>query len=276
MLVEKTIGALSLVELLVRNNLNRNNDSSKRMNIKHYKFFFFSQTDDSEKYIMLDVAYEKNTYSKIISKKIESEKLGIYSDLMVWMPSKESILGDKLTVLGPGTTGISYDSQKELELMKQLYDVSQLFNEVEDMNQIRESFINIAERELEYRGYREYTYLDVLNDIEDFALVIIFKDDIQKLKVVREGLSKVKYYIFEKNFQMETGALSAASKVLYLVNLIRNKESKIEKYHKGINVIDVEEFTVPNKIKRSLKIIKKINEEAYYYIACAFKARFPL
>ena len=246
------------------------------MNIKHYKFFFFSQTDDSEKYIMLDVAYEKNTYSKIISKKIESEKLGIYSDLMVWMPSKESILGDKLTVLGPGTTGISYDSQKELELMKQLYDVSQLFNEVEDMNQIRESFINIAERELEYRGYREYTYLDVLNDIEDFALVIIFKDDIQKLKVVREGLSKVKYYIFEKNFQMETGALSAASKVLYLVNLIRNKESKIEKYHKGINVIDVEEFTVPNKIKRSLKIIKKINEEAYYYIACAFKARFPL
>ena len=46
------------------------------------------------------------------------------------IPSVESILGDKLTTLATKTTGISYNSGKELELMKQLYDVDKLFNDL--------------------------------------------------------------------------------------------------------------------------------------------------
>ena len=73
--------------------------------------------------------------------KIENKKLNVKSDLFVKVPSIESILGDKLTVLGPRTTGISYNSNKDLELMKQLYDVDKLFNEAGDIRVIKESFI---------------------------------------------------------------------------------------------------------------------------------------
>lgn len=143
----------------------RENSASQRMDLQHYKFFFNSVTDDSEKYILLDVAYESNKYPIVIEKKIQNKKLNIESNLSVKVPSIESILGDKLTVLAPKTTGISYNSNKELELMKQLYDVDKLFNQAEDMAIVRESFINIAKREIEYRKLIEITYFDVLEDI---------------------------------------------------------------------------------------------------------------
>lgn len=123
---------------------------------------FNSVTDNSEKYILLDVAFECNKYPNVIEKIIKSKKLNIESNLLVKMPSIESILGDKLTVLAPRTTGISYNSEKELELMKQLYDVDKLFNEAEDIYEIRESFINIANREIKYRKLKDITYEDVL------------------------------------------------------------------------------------------------------------------
>ena len=36
----------------------RENVARQRMNLQHFKFFFDYATDDSEKYILLDVAYE--------------------------------------------------------------------------------------------------------------------------------------------------------------------------------------------------------------------------
>ena len=98
----------------------RNNKSNKKIDLKHYKFFFNSVTDNSEKYILLDIAFEKNEYPKIIEKKIENYKLKVSSNIKVKIPSIESILGDKLTTLATKTIGISYNSGKELELMKQL------------------------------------------------------------------------------------------------------------------------------------------------------------
>ncbi len=174
----------------------RKNSASQRMKLQHYKLYFNSITDNSQKYILLDIAYESNKYPKVIEKKIENTKLNINSDLFVKMPSIESILGDKLTVLAPRTTGIEYDSNKELELMKQLYDVDKLFDEAEDVNIIRESFINIANREINYRKLKEVTYREVLEDIEDFAKDVIYRKNKQ-----RSILLFNKNHEIEKNFK---------------------------------------------------------------------------
>ncbi len=151
----------------------RNNASSKRMDLQHFKFFFKSVTDDSEKYILLDIAYENNKYPKVVDTSIRCNTIGVVSDMAVKTPSIESILGDKLTVLATETTGIGYDSGKELELMKQLYDVDKLFNQAEDVSVIRESFINIASREIRYRNLEDKTYKDVILDIRELCEDII-------------------------------------------------------------------------------------------------------
>lgn len=240
----------------------RENSASQRMELQHYKFFFNSVIDNSEKYILLDVAYESNKYPKVIEKKIQNNKLKVESNLIVKVPSIESILGDKLTVLAPKTTGISYNSNKELELMKQLYDVDKLFNEAEEMIEIRESFINIANREINYRKLRKITYKDVLDDIEDFAKEIIFMQDKAKLEKISIGMRKIANFRLEKKFLIDKEVMLAASKLKYLVYLIKNNETKIDKYGNT----DIQNADIPKEYKKRLKVIQKINEEAYYYI----------
>lgn len=44
----------------------RENSASQRMDLQHYKFLFNSVTDNSEKYILLDVAFECNKYPNVI------------------------------------------------------------------------------------------------------------------------------------------------------------------------------------------------------------------
>ena len=240
----------------------RGNAVSKRMEIAHYKFFFNSVTDESEKYILLDVAFENNKYPRTIEKRIESTKLNVRSNLSVKVPSIESILGDKLTVLAPRTTGISYNSEKELELMKQLYDVDKLFNEAEDVNEIRESFINIANREIDYRKLKEITYEDVLNDIEDFTKDIIYRENKENLNKITIGMRKFTNFMLERKFLIDKEVLTAASKVAYLVHVIKNNKNEIERYGVG----NLEGIEIPIEYRKRLKVIQKINEEAYYYI----------
>lgn len=65
----------------------RENSTSQRMELQHYKFFFNSVTDNSEKYILLDIAYESNKYPKVIEKKIQNKKLKMESNITVKVPS---------------------------------------------------------------------------------------------------------------------------------------------------------------------------------------------
>jgi len=241
----------------------RQNSASQRMKLQHYKFFFQSVTDGSEKYILLDVAYESNKYPKVIEKKIENTKLNIKSNTIVRIPSVESILGDKLTVLAPKTTGIDYDSNKELELMKQLYDVDKLFNQAKDISIVKQSFIDIASREIAYRKLREITYEDVLEDIEDFAKSIIFMKDKTKLEKINIGMKKMAGFRLERKFLIDKEVLLAACKTLYITYLIKNDKLIIEKYK---NDIAFENIDVPIDYKKRVKVIKKLNPEAYYYL----------
>lgn len=241
----------------------RNNSASQRMDLQHYKLFFHSVTDESEKYILLDVAYEDNQYPVTINHKIICEKLDIFSESSVEIPSIESISGDKLTVLAPNTTGIHYHSDKELELMKQLFDVDKLFNQLEDVSIVRESFINIANREIHYRNLKDISYEDVLADIQEFCLDTILQNNPDNQHEINIGMKKLYGFITESKFRKEQEVLTAASKVLYLIKLIKNNESTIERYHKGFELPNV---SIPIELRKMVKKMDKYNEEAYYYI----------
>lgn len=143
----------------------RENSVSKRMEIAHYKFFFNSVTDDSEKYILLDIAFESNQYPGVIEKRIENTKLNVKSNLSVKVPS-----------------------------------------------------------------------------------------------IV--GMRKFTNFMLERKFLIDKEVLTAASKVAYLVYLIKNNKNEIERYGIG----NIEGIEIPIEYRKRLKVIQKINEEAYYYI----------
>lgn len=66
----------------------------------------------------------------------------------VAVPTAEAILGDKLTAFAPNTTGIPYGRDKEVEIIKQLFDVGHLFDMVFDIEVVSIVFDRFAKTEL--------------------------------------------------------------------------------------------------------------------------------
>lgn len=62
---------------------------------------------------------------------IESPFIKLDSEpLLVTVPKKEDILGDKMTAFAPNTIGIPFykkDRECNMEIIKQLYDINRLF-----------------------------------------------------------------------------------------------------------------------------------------------------
>ena len=124
---------------------------------------------------MLDVLFQENKYTKTIKKEIKNELLKIdepyYS---VLAPTAECILGDKLTAFAPHTTGILLGEDKDLEVMKQMFDCACLMDVVDDFANIKETYHKIVEAEIAYRGlnitFRE-VLLDTINTIPNICKV---------------------------------------------------------------------------------------------------------
>jgi len=98
----------------------------------HYKFFFKSEIDQKENYILLDVLFHKHLYPETVQTPIKAFWLDTdENSVMVTTPTIEAILGDKMTAFAPNTTGVPHGKNKEIEIIKQLFDVGRLFGVVQ-------------------------------------------------------------------------------------------------------------------------------------------------
>lgn len=239
--------------------------ANKNISKAHYKFYYKSILDNSEKYILLDILFEKNPYEQIIEKDICNDFIKIMDEpVLVNMPSIDCILGDKLTAYAPNTTGIPYGKNKELEIIKQLFDISNLFDEMKDLETIKRTFENIAKLELGYRELRHLTTNDVLNDILETSIIIAFRGarDIDKYSLLESGVKKIKGYIFTRNFIVED-AVTCAAKAAYLSLLLLRDDYTFDYFD---NKIDLSNLNITDlKFAKSFKSIKKFSPEAYYY-----------
>ena len=91
------------------------------------------------------------------------------------------------------------------------------------------------------------------------------KEHIEKINA---GIKRLTGFITEKKFLIDIEVLTAASKVLYLISLIKKPSLTIEKYNDNSAVSEV---TIPAEYKKRLNKIKKYNDEAYYYILKSFE-----
>ena len=117
------------------------NDIEKR----HFKFQYDSPINQRPFYILLDVVFEENHYARLVEKPIRNELLLLddgAEDQLVRMPDANCMIGDKLTAFAPHTTGISFGIQKEMEIIKQMYDISTLLEVMDDFSLVRETYLD--------------------------------------------------------------------------------------------------------------------------------------
>lgn len=245
----------------------QNRGSIKNIPKAHYKVFYNSAIADSEGYVLLDILFEKSKYLETVEMDINCDFIKYKNpERMIRMPSVDCILGDKLTAYAPNTTGIPYNHDKELEIIKQLYDVANLFDCMNNIETVRETFRGIAEQELEYRKLNgNLTYIDILDDIFDTSSILtckgIVNEDEKTFKLLENGVKSIRTYVFSENYIIEK-AVNSASKAAYLSLLLKNDINTVERYNPKINVKELKMSTKRHKLFRN---IYKYDAEAYFY-----------
>lgn len=228
--------------------------------------------------VLLDVLYEDNWYKHIENLPIESPFLLTEGEpIIVNIPSKEDLLGDKLTAFAPNTTGIPYiklrhgrDGSIEerhcgMEIIKQLFDVASLFDRVENLSVVHETFEKIAPLEMEYRGMVNRDLQIVLNDIYQTAELVctggFTNDQSFEFKELLNGVHRIKDLIISERFN-QYSAIVAASKAAYLSVLLGKGVHVMKRYNP---TVDLRNVRIDEPVNPTLNKIKSLKPEAFWY-----------
>lgn len=261
---------LSILEKICSNNLFKRFEENKRADRgvpkAHFKFYYDSVINERENYILLDVLFDIHSYPEVVETPIKSFWIDTDNDIIkVNTPSIDSILGDKLTVFAPNTTGIKYEVGKSMEIMKQLFDIGRLFDHFENIEVVVASFSEIAKKELEYRKSTK-TIDDVLQDIIETSLIVSrfpggTKSDSPELLELIDGLKRFKGFPIDFAFRADDAILAAAKAAFLAVKILNKDFTKFEKFSDKIKY-DEPDFT--DKYKH-LNKLKKRKIEAHFY-----------
>jgi hypothetical protein len=173
----------------------------------HYSLIYQSVVAPKVQEILLDILFEENKYPEVIQSPIQSKWLFLDTNaISVSTPNVNGITGDKLTAFAPNTIGVPYGRSKEREIIKQMFDLGYLFEFIDDISQVKTSFVNIATTEIFYKSDPTLTFDIVLKDIIDTALLIAKREsndnesDKNKFKELSIGIQQFSYYVYEGNF----------------------------------------------------------------------------
>ena len=212
---------VTLEQGFLRKELQQRNTNPK-IDKAHYKFYYnpLHKTRKEEEYVLLDILFEEVQYKNLVELKIQSSFLPEKeTPLTVISACLEDIAGDKLTAFAPNTTGIPYFKGKDsmsMEIIKQLYDIGNLVDNVTNIETIKTTFKKFAKTELEYREMNTLSEKEVLEDIYQTSLCIITRgaDGKGDFDQLQQGIQRVSRFIFSESYHIEK-AITHASKVAY-------------------------------------------------------------
>jgi hypothetical protein len=183
---------------------------------RHYRFHFQSPTQRQEMHILLDVVTEPNVLIHIVERAVNTAFLEIAEPITVKTPRLESLLADKLTAFAPGTIGVPLTAQFSQQVIKQLFDVAQLYDHARDLTIFAEDNFNAFEAEAGYRGFTG-TYGDYLDDVIHAAFHICAldlkgapKDREEESRLYRRGIVQLANHLVSTSFRLPEAKVAAA------------------------------------------------------------------
>lgn len=236
--------------------------------IGHFKTYYKSVVDGNVEPILLDLLYTPNPYPQIRELPIKHTWLSTSGeDTIISMPTFDAILGDKLTAFAPKTTGILYSKNRPVEIIKQLYDIAFLFDNINDLAVVKNSYNKVVQEEIGFRKL-EITAVEVLNDTWQACYVLAERNiNSEEFKHLQLGIRNFTNFTIDR-FNIDE-AITATAKVAYLTKLIQSEEIlKIEKFK---NPLDIKDWLIEDQQYNKLNKLKKTNPQAFYYWSKSLK-----
>ncbi len=193
---------------------------------RHYRFYFQSPTQEQEMHILLDVVTEPNVLTHLIELQINTAFLEVAEPIAVKTPRLESLLADKLTAFAPATIGVPLTAQFSQQVIKQLFDIAQLYDHARELSVLAEDNQNAFEAEARYRGFAG-SYSDYLDDVIQAAFHICSldlkgasKDREEENRLYRRGIVQLGNHLVSIPFRLPEAKV-AAGKAARLAMLLK-------------------------------------------------------
>lgn len=230
---------------------------------RHFKFTYVSPLTQRSIYILLDVLFEENKYAHLIEKEIRNELLLTEGECVkVKIPSINSVLGDKLTAFAPHTIGVPIRDGKDMEVAKQLYDVTTLIDVFDNFDEVYDTYLQVAQSEIEYRGLNIQPDISLCDTLcTATSIATRGQIDSTDYPVYLKGIRDVQGYIYYENFTAEIAA-TKAPKVMYMAACMM-KHEPFERISDGAEYIEEQ---ISNPRLKSLKFLKKYDKVSYSYV----------
>lgn len=229
---------------------------------RHFKFTYQSPITGKDIYILLDILFTENPYARLVDCEIKNNLLLTEPEfLTIKAPDINCILGDKLTAFAPHTTGIPLKMKKDMEVMKQMYDVGTLLDEFTDFRLVYDTYFKVAAEEISYRR-NDITVEDAIMDTYMSAACIASRGALfaEEYPLYVQGIRDLRGHIYAENYSPEI-AVGKAAKIMYMATcLLKNKP-----YEKIKNPMEFSSQRFLTGDITSLKYLRKVNLEAYGY-----------
>lgn len=235
---------------------------------RHFKFTYDSPIKGGQLYILLDILYEENHYKRLVEKEISNELLLTDGEnLKVTVPTIDCMLGDKMTAFAPHTIGIPIRNNKDMEVIKQFFDVAMLVEHIDRFEDVLDTYYAVSQTEIGYRGI-ECTGKNALEDSLLAAICIGSRGNIgaEDFPCYRKGTHDIVNHIYNAGFNMEVAA-GLAPRVIYLAacllaqKYIPMPEDKEQLRQKLLTQADL----------KSMKSLRKLRNDGYLYLVLADK-----
>ncbi|MBM6498323.1 nucleotidyl transferase AbiEii/AbiGii toxin family protein [Flavobacterium macrobrachii] len=230
--------------------------------IGHFKAYYKSVVDGNIEPILLDLLYTPNPYPENQEVKLMHPWLSTSEEeSLINMPTFDAILGDKLTAFAPKTTGILYSKNRPVEIIKQLYDIAFLFDNITNLEIVRSSYSKVVKEEIGFRKL-DITANEVLEDTWKACYTLAERDiKSEEFNHLQLGIRNFTNFTIDR-FSIDE-AITAAAKVAYLTKLIQSEKTiKIERFK---NPLEIKDWIIEDQEYNKLNKLKKNNPEAFYY-----------
>ena len=245
--------------------------TSKSISKKHFKIKYQSPRTGYPVSVIVDVLFAENHYPKRVELPLKNDFLldGGGEPVKVRVPCPECLLGDKLTAFAPHTIGINFfnedfSNDKRLEVIKQFFDVSSLYDASSDFALVRETYLATAEDEIAYRGIKASAE-DCLDDSFRAALSILTwgKFEPQDYPNYVQGFKSIAGHIVGMKLNPNNAYLPAA-KVMLLAAAIKKNVNPFALTIRKQSIFNALPYSPVNKVA-------KVAPEAFDLAATAIR-----
>lgn len=250
---------------------------------RHFKFFYDSPVFGKPLHILLDVVEDAECPIDLIEKPILVSFIQVEREVRVWVPTVEALLGDKLTAFAPATTGVPFRPASgkpcdTMQVVKQLFDVAELFGVIEDLPAVARAYGAMQALENGYRG-GGFSHDETLLDTLKACLALAMRD----LKGIArneegewlfDGARRLQSHLIGGRFNLDDARV-AAGKAALLSTLLRHGRLDLMpanlRYDGNVEAIRPLQITGEWQVLRG---IKNANPEAFHYWHQASKIEF--